>query len=64
MAAFEYDMVHIDPFPPEDRMDVLNGRGADGWEAYAVSEDNTGWWVFLRRPVVKRNAAGGRRGRA
>jgi hypothetical protein len=52
MAAFEYRMVHVVAYPVEERLDDTNALGAEGWEAFAVSEDNTGWWVFLKRPAA------------
>lgn len=50
MAAFEYTVVHIEGDPLEaDTLRAANDLGTQGWEAYAVTEDNTGWWLFLKR---------------
>jgi hypothetical protein len=55
MAAFEYKVVHIE----EDPSTAASLRGANdlgraGWEAYAVTEDQTGFWLFLKRPAAAR----------
>jgi hypothetical protein len=50
MEAFEYSVVFIEGDPRvADSLNGANARGAEGWEAYGVTEDNTGWWVFLKR---------------
>jgi len=55
MGKWEYRMIHVQGAPIDgDKlkgfMKEANELGSDGWEAFAVTEDNTGWWVFLKRP--------------
>jgi hypothetical protein len=59
MATFEYDVIHVKGSRTGPAtLDVANDRGAEGWEAFAATEDNTGWWLFLRRPTEGIAAAG------
>jgi hypothetical protein len=52
MGTWEYQTIHVKGDPTElGNLGEANELGAERWEAFAVTEDNTGWWVFLKRPT-------------
>jgi hypothetical protein len=62
MEAFEYTVVYIKGDPREaGTLRGANDLGTEGWEAYGVTEDSTGWWLFLKRATGEVVATPGRR---
>ena len=64
MATWDYRVIQLkeDPSKGGD-LKKVNDLGADEWEAFGVTEDNTGWWVFLKRPSRGASKGDGGRGR-
>jgi|RhiMetdeSRZDD1v2_1073273.scaffolds.fasta_scaffold308652_2 hypothetical protein len=67
MGTWEYTVIHVEGSPIDvENLGQTNRLGSEQWEAFAVTEDNTGWWVFLKRPTgaLESGAARTRRRRA
>jgi hypothetical protein len=61
MGMWEYQTIHVQGDPTVvGNLGEANARGAEQWEAFAVTADATGWWVFLKRPTGALQSAAAR----
>ena len=52
---WRYKLIRVSP-PAREQSQIaaceaqLNGLGADGWEAVAVTREEDGWWILFKMP--------------
>jgi hypothetical protein len=65
MTTWTYKAVFLTPIPPDRTgldawLTEMNAYGAEGWEAFNIIPQESGWWTMFRRPAQEDLSGRGR----